>query len=269
MTGQMKTRLIVLIPVYNDIIGITERASLKQFAKVYNWKYDVRLVCPERFTDETLKQYTDILSAPENAYLQYKKYPDSYFRSAADYSRLLKTHSFWDDIKWYDYALIYQTDCWLLNAGVLDKWMDKDFDYIGAPVVTNHDAWPSAPCCGNGGLSLRKVPSFLAYTADSALTAKLDTNQTYRDYEDVFFCCGVSRYMYIDMPIWKECAEFAWDMNPDVLCDIYNLRLPEVGIHAWPKNIFFWKDKINVGDDAVAAAMEEHKQFIELYTSLM
>lgn len=262
----MKKRLIIIIPVYHNIPTTTECVSIRQFAKVYDWRYDVRLVCPEHFTVENIKTYTDLLNTDfNNVYVQYKKYDDAFFLSSADYSRLLKTNEFYMDCVDYDYILIFQTDCWATNINNIDAWMDRDFDYIGSPVFTNKNHWHNCPCCGNGGLSLRKVSSFIRYTMDRNMVDHLDKNDVYRKYEDVFFCEGVTRYLYVDMPIWRECANFAWDINTELLYKLSDGELPDIGIHAWPKQVPFLYGKIDISKDVYNAAVKENIDFIKKY----
>ena len=257
--------LIIIIPVYNTNPKKTELASLQQFSKVYNWKYDVRIICPDDFSDEEVVDYITLLNAPENVYVQYKRYDSKYFKTTESYSQLLKLNSFYNDYADYDYMLILQTDVWTLSLDNIDDWINKGFDYIGAPILTNKQHWPSSPCCGNGGLSLRKISSFIKYTSNKEIIDILNKNDVYNKYEDVFFCEGISQYMYIDMPTWQECAEFAWDMNPDILCDYTGGEFPHIGIHAWPKNIPFWKDKIDVNNEVVEEAEKDNLDFINIY----
>ncbi len=256
-------RLIIIIPVYHETPTITECASLQQLDKVYDWRYDVRLVCPEHFTEENIAAYTNLFNT--SAYIQHKKYADDFFRSSADYSRLLKTNEFYMDCVNYDYMLIFQTDCWATNINSIDKWLDRDFDYIGSPVFTNKNHWHNCPCCGNGGLSLRKVSSFIRYTIDREMTEHLNENNIYKNYEDVFFCEGVARHLYIDMPIWQECAHFAWDINVELLYNLSNGELPDIGIHAWPKQVPYLYEKLDMSKEVYDAAVKENIEFIKKY----
>ena len=107
--------LIIIIPVYNTNPKKTELASLQQFSKVYNWKYDVRIICPDDFSDKEVVDYITLLNAPENVYVQYKRYDSKYFKSTESYSQLLKSNSFYNDYTDYDYMLILQTDVWTLS----------------------------------------------------------------------------------------------------------------------------------------------------------
>lgn len=76
-----------------------------------------------------------------------------------DYSTLLTSELFWN---WIDaeFVLIFQTDTYLRKYGI-EKWIKKDYDYIGAP--WQECSWMNACSkqAGNGGLSLRKKSKML------------------------------------------------------------------------------------------------------------
>jgi hypothetical protein len=241
-----ENRLVIIIPIYNKVPLDTEKASLVQFSKVYHWTWDVVLICPDDFTKEDIDLYIKLLNPYSSYDITYRHYSRDYFKSPSTYSQLLKLNSFYLEFYNYEYMLIFQTDCWALNFDKLRVWMDEDFDYVGAPILTNKIRWLSAPCCGNGGLSLRKISSFVKYTSDKRLIDELNKNEDYYNYEDIFFCQGISQHMYIDMPSWEDCSMFAWDMNPDILWEKNQKILPDIGIHAWTKNKLFWRNKIGI-----------------------
>ena len=254
-------QLSIVIPVYNKQPKSWELLSLKQLAKVCPTKYDICYIYPESWENETIEAYEDIF-LKHNVYITC--FNDEYFRSTIDYSRLLKEQDFYNRFNDYEYILIYQTDCWAINFSSLDEWLLQGFDYIGAPIIANKQHWPSMPCCGNGGLSLRKVSSFIKYTSDEALRKQLDKNEIYNRYEDVYFCEGVSQYLYIDMPSWEECAEFAWDMNPDVLDTVHKFDWQNIiGCHAWTKNIPYWHDKLDIPKEVQLECYKANKEFID------
>jgi hypothetical protein len=81
--------------------------------------------------------------------------------SSSTYSRLLLSADFYRRFSDYDYILIYQLDCLVFSEN-LNRWCDMGFDYIGAPWVgLGPDGSAYVSRVGNGGLSLRKVRSFL------------------------------------------------------------------------------------------------------------
>lgn len=261
-------QLCIIVPVYNKQPKPWELLSLQQLVKVCPVKYDICYIYPESWEEDVIKQYDDIIYNIDTLRkrILHAAFDDEYFRSTIDYSKLLKEQDFYNRFNDYEYVLIYQTDCWAINFSSLQEWLLQGFDYVGAPIIANKQHWPSMPCCGNGGLSLRRVSSFIKYTSDEGLRKQLDKNEIYHRYEDVYFCEGVSQYLYIDMPSWEECAEFAWDMNPDVLDNVHKFDWQNIiGCHAWTKNIPYWHDKLDIPKEVQLECYKANKEFIDIY----
>ena len=67
------------------------------------------------------------------------------------------------------------------------------------------------------------------------------------------------------MPNFKDAALFCWDMNPDILyANKFNIPMC---VHAWPKNIPFWRTKIKAMDKEIIVntAYNKYKNFIDVY----
>lgn len=261
--------LCVVIPVYNETPERAEMYSLQQLAKKCPGKYDICFVYPDSWSDDITQRYENIIytNDPKRKMILHASFDDEYFKSTKDYSRLMKSHELYNRFNDYEYILIYQTDCLPINMMKLDDWIKNGFDYVGAPIIANKYHWPSMPCCGNGGLSLRKVSKFLYITNDDKLREKVDKmGKAVAEYEDVYFCEGISQFIYIDMPSWEDCATFAWDMNPDVLDRNHNFKYDMlVGCHAFGKNIPYWFDKLGIPEDIVNECYDKHKEFIDAY----
>jgi len=89
------------------------------------------------------------------------RFGDQFFRNNMAYSALLLSADFYRAFSRYKFILIYQLDA-LVFSDQLPEWCEKDWDYIGAPWIDCEDApFVKGPAVGNGGLSLRKVESFL------------------------------------------------------------------------------------------------------------
>ena len=252
--------LCIVVPIYSHDISAIDRVSLLQLSKKCPEKYDIYLMHPSSWTNEDLIPYIEILKNAKSI-----KFDDKYFESPFSYSDLLKDVTFYEAFSDYKYMLIYQTDCYAMDMSKLDEWIEMDFDYVGAPIISNKKHWKSSPCCGNGGLSLRKISKFISICKNAELREELDKNDIYKNWEDTYFCEGVAQHIFMDMPTWEEAAEFAWDMNPDVLYNRHHFSLPQIGCHAWPKNIPFWKDHLDIPEDAIKEAYEKHKVFIGIY----
>ena len=93
--------------------------------------------------------------------LQVRQYDDHWFHGVDSYSKLLLSKVFYEGFADYEYILIYQLDC-LVFRDKLEWWCNQEFDYLGAPLF-NIKGDPGSGFSGacNGGLSLRKVSSFL------------------------------------------------------------------------------------------------------------
>lgn len=148
----------VVIPVYLPTLSHTEVISLTQCLRVLK-KYTITLVT-HREVD---------ISKYQNLFLQEKKpfkvtyFDRSNFESVFSYSKLLLSRIFYARFAEYDYILIYQLDGFVFRDELTD-WCKKGYDYIGAPWFKHYgvnyegnELWK----VGNGGVSLRKVSTFL------------------------------------------------------------------------------------------------------------
>jgi hypothetical protein len=85
----------------------------------------------------------------------------SFFRDRRTYSRLLMSSAFYEAFAAYEYVLVYQLDC-LVFADELETWCVRGYDYVGAPWTRRDGSGkPYFTGVGNGGFSLRRVPTFL------------------------------------------------------------------------------------------------------------
>jgi len=125
-----------------------EDYSVRHLRRLLNG-YDICIVAPKS------------LSVPDLGF-RIRRFDDAFFLGISAYSRLMLSRGFYEAFADYDYILIYQLDC-LVFRDELEWWCSKGFDYIGAPLYKVKDQ-PESGFSGacNGGLSLRKVKSFLA-----------------------------------------------------------------------------------------------------------
>jgi hypothetical protein len=138
----------VVTPVYLPALQRHERVSLRHL-RDYLAGYDCYQLSPASL-DVKLEGF------------KLRPFPDEDFKSIHSYSRLMLSRRFYEAFADYDYILIYQLDC-VVFRDELDWWCGQGFDYIGAPLFKVKDQ-PESGFSGacNGGLSLRKVKSFLA-----------------------------------------------------------------------------------------------------------
>lgn len=246
------SNLVIVVPVYKLHADNSELYSLQKLAQVTNFKYDIIFVKPIGMLAEYMKQYYDVMPGWEGHVFEMT-FDDEYFKSTETYSKLCKEFSFYLQFQEYKYMLIYQLDCLLLNDN-LDYWCSKGYDYIGAPILGTGSGWRNIPCVGNGGLSLRKISSFLAVTNPDGeflstfkddINEAITTNNDYEKYEDLYFAELVpDLWSGFTKPNYKIALEFAWDRNPQLAMSISG-KLP-MGLHAWQKFRDYYKDLIQI-----------------------
>ncbi len=124
----------------------------------------------ERYALRHLSHYLDAypkcLAVPEGLDLEFEgfgseRFPRQYFASTVAYNRLCLAREFYERFRGYEYMLIYQLDC-LVFSDQLRDWCQRSYDYVGAPLFNSRQS-PELGFSGtlNGGLSLRRVSSFL------------------------------------------------------------------------------------------------------------
>jgi hypothetical protein len=98
-----------------------------------------------------------------NKKIGFEYFDNSFFKDAASYNRMLMSREFYSRFEEDDYILVYQTDAFVFRDE-LSEWCAKGYEYIGAPWFTRygtHEKGNRLYKVGNGGVSLRKVSSFL------------------------------------------------------------------------------------------------------------
>ena len=138
----------VVVPGYNRAEFTEDEEISFRHAEHYLGRYDKFLVVPQSL-------------AFERPGFHIQRFADSYFGSAIANARLMLSPTFYGAFRKYRYILIYQLDALVFSDQLLE-WCATDLDYVGAPWLQCADSpWVGQPRVGNGGFSLRKVPSFL------------------------------------------------------------------------------------------------------------
>lgn len=89
------------------------------------------------------------------------RFDDRFFGSVLAHNRLMLSRQFYEAFSDYEYVLQHHLDAVVFSNSLLD-WCHLGLDYIGAPWIRSEDSpGVTHPRVGNGGLSLRKVESFL------------------------------------------------------------------------------------------------------------
>ncbi|MDR2065457.1 MAG: hypothetical protein LBP85_07110 [Prevotellaceae bacterium] len=251
----------ILIPIYKLPFDEYEQKSLQ---RTYNYlsNYPISFVKPKSLDiSDIFKTYPKI---------QTECFSDDYFTSISDYNRLMLSEEFYGRFLDYKYILICQLDAYIFRKD-LDVWVQKDYDYIGAPWIVKqkyHRLYYRiflktksvfylilrkpfnlillADKVGNGGLSLRKVQPFYQATIDKKIiitkfAEKSKTNSNYN--EDVFWATLQPNFRY---PTAKEALRFSIEQYPEMCFELNNYELP-FGCHAWNKEEYkkFWENKID------------------------
>jgi hypothetical protein len=191
--------------------------------------------------------------------IQVRRFAPEYFAGIKGYNRLMMSAEFYESFLDYRYILIYQLDAFVFSDS-LAGWCAQGYDYIGAPWVgvdwaeTCKDDLPAwyrhrglrkllrreELLVGNGGLSLRKVRSFLR-------AVRLLRRQAgrWRYNEDAFWAILVPIYNpFFRIPPVSLARRFAIELHPEESYFRNGETLP-FGCHAWEKyDPEFWRDQI-------------------------
>lgn len=233
-------KCVVVIPVYKQEPNFFEKESLKQVVKVLGDKYELVLVCPITFD---VNKYNSIADY-EFSVLHCN---NDFFKSQRSYSDLCEEWRFYDALSEYEYMVIYQLDAWIFEDR-LDYFIEKNYDYIGAPHLVGVGSRPEGEN-GNGGFCLRRIKPFID------VCKKTDFSQ-YKMLEDCVFT-GTSLKSNFNLAPLKLCREFSFQEYPEMQFAKNGNKLP-MGCHAFRKfNERFWKLHIPVYSNIAKYKTEE------------
>lgn len=264
--------IVVVIPVYKEVLNSFEEVSFRQVCNILN-KYDITIACPELLNIDNYKR----IAGEASKVIRKESFNKTFFEGIAGYNELMLSSVFYERFSTYKFMLIYQLDCYVFKDELL-YWTNLNYDYIGAPWIFNdYRKWTlsqkiryqikrtilrytNAPNnitttyykVGNGGFSLRKIDSFLStlnrYQKSNRL-AKYKQEDTAVLNEDVFWSREVNRYFpFFKIPNYKIGLNFAFDVNPRICYEINKQNLP-FGCHAWQRyDLEFWAEFINIAE---------------------
>lgn len=163
-------RCIIVIPVYKPTLNEYEKISLEKCISVFGGKKEIALVS---YPQLDLSVYNGFFKRHQCKYT-VAYFNRRFFTSVKGYSSLLLRKAFYQSFVEYPFMLLYQLDAYVFEDN-LDYWCAKPYDYIGAPFLSlfrNKADAPFAPWgVGNGGLSLRRIESFVAaYSEEKVFT---------------------------------------------------------------------------------------------------
>lgn len=235
--------VIVLIPVYKPTLSQDELCSLNRCIEVLK-SYDIGLICPCSL---------EMVDTWRGKDFRIYKFRDHYFKSIDGYNRLMLNKEFYQTYSDYQYILIYQLDA-IAFFDDLERFLKLDYDYIGAPWIFGqtfskkvantfwskisklidikiHDfICDDKTFVGNGGLSLRKVSSFIKILSEFECFLN-----SYSDNEDVFFSWIGKMYpdKFKVAPL-EIALQFSFETYPRECYEMNGRRIP-FGCHAWKK----------------------------------
>lgn len=221
--------------------------SLRQCVKVL-CAYPIKIVKPESL------RLTELMSAFPS--VEVISFDDRYFTNVEAYNRLMISVKFYEYFDAFEYLLIYQLDAYVFRDE-LKNWCKKGFDYVGSPTLHHEkfdalkaedsDAYArvlsSKRFVLNGGLSLRRVKSFIRY-----LKIYNRFYAAWEGNEDMLFSQEATRLipmkLFMKLPTWQEAIRFAFEKSPAATFELTNHELP-FGCHAWEKyDPIFWEKYI-------------------------
>ena len=250
-----KTKVKVVVPIYKTSLGDRELSSFLNNAQKLS-RYPMVLLAPEGLNIDaitTLAPQAEVMRVSTNWLGP---------NGIAGYNDMMMSKSFYQLFDDCEYILICQTDAWIFRDE-LEQWCDGGYDYIGAP-------WPkrrrySMPIIsqylwlrrklfkrngrllrqdyfkkvGNGGLSLRRIDSFIKACDTYAQRIEYFKSHTGTRYnEDWFWALIPTEFHY---PTFEKALGFSFDVNPKTCYHLSKNSLP-FGCHGWFKkrNIEFW-----------------------------
>lgn len=236
----------IVIPVYKKEFNYFEKVSLMQCIKIFKG-YPLILIAPQSLDTGN---YTCLFP------FKIERFADESFLSVQSYSRLLLKADFYHRFEDYSDILIHQTDAYVFR-NELESWRSRNYDYIGAPVPERpltdlykhqvlNEKRREPIFFGNGGLSLRKVDTFIKMLSleNPEIDRLLDLNIN----EDLINCLLLHKHGKI-LPDKASAMNFSIDAYPAQAFKACNEKRP-FGCHGWYRNdneyydAYFWLPKI-------------------------
>ena len=239
----MRKLVSIIIPIYKEELNELEKISLNQLNKILH-KYNKIFIAPERLKINCNYYNYEVI-----------KFPNEYFDSIDSYNKLMLNRNFYKLFSDSEFILIYQLDAFVFND-FLEYFCSLKYDYIGAAWTFVTKARECKSYVGNGGLSLRRVASFIEL---------LDNNKTkansWTKNEDVFF----SKIGY-DNEEFKVASSFIADKfsleHRYYKYNIARIKKEVFACHAWNK--FDFNTIENIMSEYKYEMNFKHKEFGKL-----
>ncbi len=266
----MDNKVCIIIPVHTSSPTSNELISFKRCFEVLN-EFQIFVVTHNEID---LKIYNNFVNS-----FEIKIVPKKWLSSISEYNKMKINIDFYNLFNNYVYLLTYELDAYVFT-NQLDKWVEKKFDYIGAPFVASQNEILNITGVGNSGFSLRNIHKCIYilnklkfyikianYIDKLYLSIFIKTITYFEKYlkiklfyklrlvyaysknnylhEDIFWSYYIPN-LFSDFVIadTKSAIEFAFEKYPKELFSLNNEILP-FGCHAWNKyDSIFWKNHI-------------------------
>ena len=226
----------IIIPIFKEYFSENEFFSINYSSKVLKDK-DITFIFPNELNLEYYKK-----TFPK---INFFSLPKEFFYSQKTYNQLCYERAFYEFFKNdCTHILILQPDAIVINSDILE-WSNSRFDYIGGPESNNYSynitsvmPFTDLPSfhpirlqgC-NGGLSLRKVESFIKVLEEYEELTKLFRTYAGGIGEDIFFSLMGRVSSFFQVPNELIASKFALtDKFQEWIA--FNKALP-CGFHAW------------------------------------
>jgi len=263
-----KSLVAVTIPIYKKLADEVEIVSLQQAFKVLG-NYPIIFFAPRSLDTTWYEKYCSQLGS-----FTIERFDDHYFLDTSGYNRLMLSKHFYKTFSNFKFILIYQLDAFVFKDE-LQHWCTLNYDYVAAPhlrklkgdLLTNSASTPGSlqmlslhkklfkvlnkigisrqvKEIENGGLSLRKVSSFIRL-----LTLFKNKGKSWPMNEDTFYFYGFNFFFFLfELPSEKLALNFSFEFEPSLAYQLNNRQLP-FGCHAFMKyEPRFWKTFISIPD---------------------
>jgi hypothetical protein len=149
--------------MYRSELTADEEISLASIRKHLSG-YGICFIAPESL------DLSGVLRSGE----EVERFSDEFFSGIEGYNRLLKSRGFYQRFTNSEYILIAQLDCLIFSSN-LNEWMDRGWDYLAAPWFKGFSEEHTSGLwrVGNGGLSLRRVESYLRVLSQQVVSGSI------------------------------------------------------------------------------------------------
>lgn len=219
----------IIVISHKEQINELEQISLLQLKKVLGEKWPIYLICPDK---NNVSQFVRII--PEIIV----KHIDDWWLSDYDrFGRYKLDPSLYRKFLKFKYILFYELDCFVFRDE-LQEWMNKGYDYVGAPWYEHfHKSHSESKLLdmGNGGFSLRRTSKLFILAIINKLVRGKKYDQI-KIQEDMIWVRHILPYSFRPkLPSSIEALHFAFETNPEKAYSTIGKNLP-FGVHAWFKN---------------------------------